>query len=224
MSNNHDRYLTPAGYASPRSPYQIPNVTKVAAPTNINMTRSSSYDPHRVLGYFDIPSRSVPSSPQTSSLPFSPSRSSSPARDIRKSRELNPSHSGSDLEDALVGFSLVPNWLKVAMEQDHNTNNSSTGQKSSEHRPHRYSPLNSPDSLMTTSNETSPATPRTPQLNLTIPKSKDHVSSPQDNEEKMAADEAEDQRYWAEEDEGYWGEMEEYERDEELEECYRSVL
>src|SRR5271169_5584265 len=128
MSNTQDRYLTP-GFASPKSPYQVPNVT--AKPTN--MARSTSYDPHRALGYFDIPSRSAPSSPQTSSLPYSPvSRSSSPARDIRRSRDFNHSHSGSDLEDALVGFSLVPNWLKMAMEQDQN---STSKTKSSTNRP-----------------------------------------------------------------------------------------
>src|ERR1700721_1281865 len=114
MSNPQDRYLTPA-YGSPKSPYQSPIAVKSATPQT--MARSSSYDPHRVLGYFDIPSRSAPSSPQTTSLPYSPvSRSSSPFRDTRRSREFNHSHSGSDFEDALVGFSLVPNWLKIAME------------------------------------------------------------------------------------------------------------
>src|SRR5271170_7313474 len=149
MSNSNDRYLAP-GYSSPKSPYQSP-IPKNALPTS--MTRSSSYDPHRVLGYFDIPSRSAPSSPQTSYVPFSPiSRSSSPARDVRRSREFT-SHSGSDLEDALVGFSLVPNWLKMAMDQDKNPN--SPTQKTTSH-----SPLNSPDSMLTTSTEQSPLTPR----------------------------------------------------------------
>src|SRR5437762_12164785 len=102
MSNtNSDRYLSP-GYASPKSPYQTPIIAKNAIPTG--MTRSSSYDPHRVLGYFDLPNRSAPSSPQTTSIPFSPvSRSPSPARDARRSREFNHSHSGSDLEDAQIG-------------------------------------------------------------------------------------------------------------------------
>src|SRR5271169_3346472 len=207
MSNTQDRYLTP-GFASPKSPYQVPNVT--AKPTN--MARSTSYDPHRALGYFDIPSRSAPSSPQTTSIPFSPvSRSSSPARDGRRSREFNYSHSGSDLEDALVGFSLVPNWLKMAMEQDQNPNASSSAQKSTAagRRPHKYSPLNSPDSLMGSSNEVTPATARTPQLALTITRSKDQTAK-----ETQIKPEDEDQRYWKEEDEGYFGEMEEDEQDE----------
>src|SRR5271155_5434947 len=145
MSNPNERYLLPA-YASPRSPQQSTFPPK-ATPTN--MSRSASSDPHRVLGYFDIPSRSAPSSPQTSYVPYSPiSRGSSPARDVRRSREFT-SHSGSDLEDALVGFSLVPNWLKVAMDQDKNPN--SPTQKTASH-----SPLNSPDSLLTTSTEQSP--------------------------------------------------------------------
>lgn len=217
MSNtNNDRYLSP-GYASPKSQYQIPIIAK--NPTPVSMIRSSSYDPHRVLGYFDLPNRSAPSSPQTTSIPFSPvSRSSSPARDVRRSREFNHSHSGSDLDDALVGFSLVPNWLKLAMEQDQN---SATQQKSNSQRPNRYGQLNSPDSLMTTSNEASPVTPRTPQLNVTIPNTKEPVSSNQTIESKADDD---DQRYWEEEDDGYFGEMEEYEQDEDLEETYRSVL
>ena len=216
MSNtNNDRYLSP-GYTSPKSPYQTPIVTKNAIP--IGMTRSSSYDPHRVLGYFDLPNRSAPSSPQTTSIPFSPvSRNSSPARDVRRSREFNYSHSGSDLDDALVGFSLVPNWLKLAMEQDQN---STAQQKSNAHRPNRYSPLNSPDSLMTSSNDVSPVTPRTPQLNVAIPNTKEHPSSNQNNESKK---QDEDQRYWEEEDEGYFGEMDD-EQDDDLEETYRSVL
>lgn len=208
MSNTQDRYLTP-GYASPKSPYQVPTFSKPA-----NMVRSSSYDPHRVLGYFDLPSRSAPSSPQTNSLPYSPiSRSSSPARDARRSREFNYSHSGSDLEDALVGFSLVPNWLKMAMEQDQNP---TAAQKTNPNRPRKYSPLNSPNSL-TTSNDTSPVTPRTPQLNVTIPKATEKLSS----SEKESNSEDEDRLYWEEEDEGYWGEMEEDEQDEDLEETYR---
>src|SRR5271167_4217621 len=133
MSNtNNDRYLSP-GFTSPKSPYQTPIIAKNAIPTG--MTRSSSYDPHRVLGYFDLANRSAPSSPQTTSIPLSPgSRSSSPARDVRRSREFNHSHSGSDLEDALVGFSLVPNWLKLAMEQDQNTTST---KKSSTNQPRK---------------------------------------------------------------------------------------
>ena len=218
MSNTSDRYLLPA-YASPRSPQQS-NFPPKATPTS--MTRSASSDPHRVLGYFDIPSRSAPSSPQTSYLPYSPaSRSSSPARDPRRSRDFNFSHSGSDLEDALVGFSLVPNWLKMAMEQDQRPNSSSSAQKSTSlpnQRPHKYSPFNSPDSLMSSSNEVTPITPRTPQLNLTIPRSKDEAAT-----ETQIKPEEEDRRYWEEEDEGYFGELDEDE-DEDLEEAYRSVL
>jgi hypothetical protein len=187
------------------------------------MSRSASSDPHRVLGYFDLPSRSAPSSPQTSYLPYnSPaSRSSSPARDPRRSRDFNYSHSGSDLEDALVGFSLVPNWLKMAMEQDQNPNASSSAQKSTtaNRRPYKYSPLNSPDSLLTSSNDVTPVTPRTPQLALTIPRSEDQPAK-----ETQIKAEDEDRRYWEEEDEGYFGEMEEDEQDEDLEEAYRSVL
>jgi len=216
MSNSNDRYLAP-GYSSPKSPYQSP-IPKNALPTS--MTRSSSYDPHRVLGYFDIPSRSAPSSPQTSYVPYSPiSRGSSPARDVRRSREFT-SHSGSDLEDALVGFSLVPNWLKTAMEQDQNTSHSSNGSKNTTQRPSRYSPLNSPDSLMTTSNDQSPLTPRTPQLNVSIPKTEESI----DTKKTETKPEEDDRRYWEEEDEGYWGEMEEDEQEEDLEETYRSVV
>jgi len=215
MSNtNGDRYLSP-GYTSPKSLYQTPIIAKNAIPTA--MKRSSSYDPHRVLGYFDLPNRSAPSSPQTTSVPFSPiSRSSSPARDARRSRGFSHSHSGSDLEDALVGFSLVPNWLKMAMEQDQNT---TAQQKSSANQSNRYSPLNSPDSLLSTSNDASPLTPRTPQLNVAIPNTKQLESSNENNESKT---EDEDQRYWDDEDDGYWGEMEEDDQD--LEETYRSVL
>jgi hypothetical protein len=220
MSYPNDRYLAPA-YSSPKSPYQSPTTARNTA--SIPMARSSSYDPHKVLGYFDIPSRSAPSSPQTTFLPFPPmSRSSSPARDVRRSIEYNPSHSGSDLEDALVGFSLVPNWLKMAMEQDRNSQQPSTAQKININDPHGR--LHSPDSLMTTSNETTPVTPRTPQLMLTIPKTKDLVSSPQNKTESQKQEqEDDDRRYWEEEDEGYFGEMEEGE-DEDLEECYRSVF
>jgi hypothetical protein len=223
MSNTHERYLSPA-YTSPKSPYQIPIVAKNTLPTT--MARSSSYDPHRVLGYFDIPSRSAPSSPQGAFFAHSPvSRSSSPARDVRRSRELNQSHSGSDFDDALVGFSLVPNWLKMAMEQDQHSGHSSAAaaNKSASQRPSRYSPLNSPDSLMTTSNDTSPLSPRTPQLNVKIPHSNNLVSDAQYNANESKP-ELENDDYWEEEDEGYWGEMEEEEQDEDLEEAYRSVL
>lgn len=133
--------------------------------------------------------------------------------------DYNPSYSGSDLEDALVGFSLVPNWLKMAMEQDRNSQQHSATQK-----PNDQGRLHSPDSMMTTSNEATPVTPRTPQLTLTMPKTKELASSPQKEAESQRQEqEDDDRRYWEEEDEGYFGEMEEGE-DEDLEECYRSVF
>lgn len=181
------------------------------------MSRSSSYDRHRALGYFDLPSRSTPSSPQTSYLPFSPaSRSSSPVRDVRRSREFNSLHSGSEIEDALTGFSLVPNWLKMAMEQDQQPNQSGT-QKTAQRRLYKYSPLNSPDSIMSSSNDASPVTPRTPQLNVAIPQNEESTKERSDEKQQL-----EDEAYWAEEDEGYFGELEQDE-DEDLEEIYRSV-
>jgi hypothetical protein len=212
MSNANDQYLKP-GFSTPKSP------THSAASKNvpINMSRSSSYDPHKALGYFDLPSRSAPSSPQTSYIPFSPvSRSSSPAgRDVRRSRDLNFSHSGSDIEDTLTGFSLVPNWLKMAMEQDQHSNQT---QKSAPRRPYKYSPLNSPDSVVSSSNDASPITPRTPQLNVALPQNEE--STKEKSEQKK--EQVEDEEYWAEEDEGYFGELDEDE-DEDLEEIYRSV-
>jgi hypothetical protein len=222
MTSPFDRYLAPA-YASPKSPYQVPNIGRSAAPQP--MARSSSHDPHRALGYFDIPSRSAPSSPQMSYLPYSPvSRSSSPARDIRKSREYAHSHSasGSDLDDALVGFSLTPNWLKMAVEQDQLP--SST--PNTYHRQSKpYSPLSSPNSEISTSAQNTPAIPRTPQLNLEIPKPKEVISNAplksRGSKPNRQADE--DRRYWdEEEDDGYFGEMEE-EGEEDLEEAYRSI-
>jgi len=71
---------------------------------------------------------------------------------------------------------------------------------------------------MSSSNEVTPITPRTPQLNLTIPRSKDEAAT-----ETQIKPEEEDRRYWEEEDEGYFGELDEDE-DEDLEEAYRSVL
>ena len=216
MNNPHDRYLTPA-YASPKSPTFAKSLPQT-------MSRSSSYDPHRVLGYFDLPSRSAPSSPQTSYLPYSPiSRGSSPARDSRRSREYNHSHSGSDFEDALVGFSLVPNWLKIAMEQDQPSSKSSTLRPVLPPKP-IYSPLDSPNSTTSTpSSDTMPVTSVTPQLNLAIPQTGDLMSSKRRNSKPARAEDDDDRRYWEleEEDEGYWGEME---QDEEanLEETYRS--
>jgi hypothetical protein len=221
MNNPHDRYLTPA-YASPKSPYQSPTFAKSAPQT---MSRSSSYDPHRVLGYFDLPSRSAPSSPQTSYLPYSPiSRGSSPARDSRRSREYNHSHSGSDFEDALVGFSLVPNWLKIAMEQEQPSSKSSTLRTALPPKP-TYSPLDSPNSTTTStpSSDSMPVTSVTPQLNLAIPQTGDLTSSKRRNSKPTRAEDDDDRRYWEleEEDEGYWGEMEQ-DQEADLEETYRS--
>ena len=109
----------------------------------------------------------------------------------------------------------------MAMEQDQNTNASSSAQKSTtaSRLPYKYSPLNSPDSLLTSSNEVTPVTPRTPQLALTMPRSEDQPAK-----ETQIKPEDEDRRYWEEEDEGYFGEMEEDEQDEDLEEAYRSAL
>jgi hypothetical protein len=217
MSNNNDRYLSPA-YASPKSPYQSPIIGKSTPPS---MARSSSYDPHRALGYFDIPSRSAPSSPQVSYTPFTPqSRSASPAREARRSREFNNSHSGSDLEDALVRFNLVPNWLKLAMEQDQPV----MGVKPPQTPRNPSSPLNSPNSVVTSPNpNTHPI--QTPYLNLTIPQGRNvKVAELQEAAEISNAkpSDDEDRLYWEqEEDEGYWAEMEE--NDEDLEEAYRSV-
>jgi hypothetical protein len=182
------------------------------------MSRSSSHDPHRALGYFDLPSRSAPSSPQTLYIPYSPvSRSSSPARDVRRSREFNFLHtSGSDIEDALTGFSLVPNWLKMAMEQDQHPNQSAGAQNTVTRRPYKYSPLNSPGSVVSSSNDVSPITPRTPQLNVVISQNEESTKEKSNEQEQQTEDDA----YWAE-DEGYFGELED--EDEDLEEIYRSV-
>ena len=223
MTSPFDRYLAPT-YGSPKSPYSTPNGGKTTAPQA--MARSSSHDPHRVLGYFDIPSRSAPSSPQMSSyLPYSPiSRSSSPGRDIRKSREYTHSRSasGSEFDEALVGFSLTPNWLKMAMEQDQLP---SAAPNAYNTRPKPYSPLSSPNSDLNPSAQNTPATPRTPQLNLEIPKPKELGSGAplkrRGSKPNRQADE--DRRYWdEEEDDGYFGEMEE-EGEEDLEEAYRSI-
>src|SRR5579859_2989166 len=219
MTSPRDRYLAPS-YPSPKSPYQTPNnIVKGATPQA--MARSSSYDPHRVLGYFDMPSRSAPSSPQMSYLPYSPvSRSSSPARDTRKSREYTHSHSGSDFDDTLMGFSLTPNWLKMAMEQDQLpsslANNSRTKPSS---------PISSPNSNPSISDQSTPITPRTPHLNVDIPKPKELDQSPQFTRRgsKHNRQAEEDRRYWEEEeDDGYFGEMEE-EGEEDMEEAYRSI-
>jgi len=215
MTNTNDRYLRP-GFSSPKSPsLQHPTPSKNVP---ISMSRSSSYDPHRVLSYFDLPSRSAPSSPQGAYIPFSPvSRSSSPARDGRRSREFNFSHSGSDIEDALTGFSLVPTWLKTAMEQEQHLNRSGA-QRSADQRSSKYSPLNSPNSIVSSSNDASPITPRTPQLNISVPLNEESTKNSKPDEKQQLEDEA----YWAEEDEGYFGEMD-ADEDEDLEEIYRSV-
>jgi len=154
----NSQYLSPT-YGSPKQSYSP--VARAASPIPITRNRSSS-NPHRVLGYFDIPTRSAPSSPYTPR-----SRSSSPAP--RSSKEFN---AGSQLDDALVGFSLVPNWLKLAMEQD---------QK-----------IRSPESI--TSSPLSSA-PRTPNLNITISKG---AQTPEEEDRRYW--DAEDEEYWAEMD------------------------
>jgi hypothetical protein len=135
---------------------------------------------------------------------------------VRRSRDLNVSHSGSDIEETLTGFSLVPNWLKMAMEQDQHSNQSA--QKSAPRRPYKYSPLNSPDSIVSSSNDASPITPRTPQLNVALPQNEESTKEKSGQKEEKV----EDEEYWAEDDEGYFGELDEDE-DEDLEEIYRSV-
>jgi len=108
------------------------------------------------------------------------------------------------------------------MEKDQNGN---VPNKSNGIRPKRYSPLNSPDSIISSSNETTPQTPRTPQLNVHIPKSHDIVSAQKEDPAKQEVqNEEEDRRYWEEEDDGYFGEMEDHEDEEDLEEAYRSVF
>jgi hypothetical protein len=140
------------------------------------------------------------------------------------SREFNPSHnSGSDFEDALVGFSLVPNWLKMAMEQDQHPHTSVA--KRTTLRSEESGQLNSPPSSTMTSNVTTPASPRLPQLHLSIPKKKELLPLPGKlGAAKLEREEDDDRRYWEEDDDGYWAEMDEQEHDEDLEEAYRSVI
>lgn len=219
MNNPHDRYLSPA-YGSPKSSYQSTSLPNVVTPPA--MARATSFDKRRTLGYFDIPTRATPSSPQASSLPYSPiSRGSSPAREARLSRDFNHSHSGSDFEDALVGFSLVPNWLKMAMEQDNHRPTSAP--RPSSLGPATYATMPSPASTVSTPNETRPVTPRIPQLHLAIPLGKELISAPPEKLDaaKLEREGDDDRRYWEEEDEGYWAEMDE-EEEEDLEEAYRS--
>ena len=111
----------------------------------------------------------------------------------------------------------------MAMERDQN--GIVQNKSSAELRPRRYSPLNSPDSvLLSSSNGNTPQTPRTPQLNIPIPKSHNIVTGQREDTTKRQVDnEEEDRRYWEEDDDGYFGEMEDHE-DEDLEEAYRSVL
>lgn len=159
----NSQYLSPT-YGSPKQSYSP--IARAASPIPISRSRSSSNPPHRVLGYFDIPTRSAPSS-----APLTPrSRSSSPAP--RSSKEFNAGSHGSQLDDALVGFSLVPNWLKIAMEQD---------QK-----------IRSPDSI--TSSPLSSGS-RTPNSNVTIAK---QAQTPEE-EDRRYWDE-EDEKYWADMD------------------------
>jgi hypothetical protein len=157
-----------------------------------------------------------------SAIPHSPvSRGSSPAREVRRSREYNYSHSGSDLEDALHGFSLVPSWLKVAMEKDQNGNSTSTQRYQDSQ--HRYSPVNSPESIVTTSSETTPNSIRVPELSVPVPKKGVFNTSEAVEKDQVEKNAEDDARYWDEQDDGYWGEMEGEEQEEDLEECYRSV-
>jgi hypothetical protein len=208
--HNHDRYLNPS-YSSPKSPYQSPGTGKTS-PIAMSMGRSSSYDPHRVLGYFDIPSRSAPSSPQSSSLPYTPvSRSSSPAReDVRRSKDFNSlsRHGGSDFDDALHGFSLVPHWLKIAMEK---------------HVPVESVMKVRPSSSLQSPNESAPTNGRPVSLVVDIPQKETHPPSSEASSKTVSAED-EDRRYWEEEEEdgSYLATMED--DDEDLEECYRSVL
>jgi hypothetical protein len=80
---------------------------------------------------------------------------------------------------------------------------------------------------MTSSNDPSPLTPRTPQLNVTIPKSNELLSQPSQTKSTSPKIELEDEdrQYWEEEDEGYWGEMEEEDEEkDDLEETYRNGI
>lgn len=106
----------------------------------------------------------------------------------------------------------------MAMEKDQNSNNS-PAPKAQAYRPRRYTP----DSLLASSNDASPSMPRTPQLNLAIPKSSEELSAPSNNLEQSEKEDDEEQQYWeGEEDDGYWGEMDEDDNnDEDLEETYR---
>jgi hypothetical protein len=117
----------------------------------------------------------------------------------------------------------------MAMEQEHNSNNPASQKGVPRYPPKRYSPLNSPDSILDSSTDPSPTTPRTPRLNIAIPKSDELSSIPANDakrrEPKAEHDDEEDRRYWEEEeDDGYWGELDEDEddeKDEDLEETYR---
>jgi len=106
----------------------------------------------------------------------------------------------------------------MAMEQDQHSSQSGT-QNSAARRSYKYSPLNSPDSIVSSSNDASPITPRTPQLNVALPQNE---VSTKDIKSEDKEKQLEDDAYWAEEDEGYFGELDEDE-DEDLEEIYRSV-
>jgi len=120
-----------------------------------------------------------------------------------------------------VGFSLTPNWLKMAMEQEQSPSSAANAITS---RPKPYSPLSSPNSVLSTSAQDTPTTPRTPHLNLEIPKTKELETSPQLKRRgsKPNRQVDEDRQYWEEEeDDGYFGEMEE--ETEDLEEAYRSI-
>jgi len=62
-------------------------------------------------------------------------------------------------------------------------------------------------------------TPRTPQLNVSVPQNQE---STKDNKSDEKQQQLEDEAYWADEDDGYFAEME-ADDEEDLEEIYRSV-
>ena len=103
------------------------------------------------------------------------------------------------------------------MEQDQHQNRSGV-KRTGHQRINKYSPLNSPDSIVSSSNDVSPITPRTPQLNISVPLNEESTKDSKPDEKQQLEDEA----YWAEDDEGYFGEME-GDEDDDLEEIYRSV-
>jgi len=129
------------------------------------------------------------------------------------------------LEDALAGFTLVPNWLKLAMEQDQPV---ITGSRPNLPQLKPFTPLiSSPSSFPPSSADPLFTMSPTPHLNLRIPGNQTDAINPANdfpdpNPKIDHDDDDEDRRYWEqEEDEGYLPEMED---DEDLEEVYRSVF